>query len=77
MNDLNAHPLDSAMKHFIKVNGLINLIKRNVCAYPVQNGRRTGPKRPPIGFSPVASTNVGISPQNFLAISFNPFATLL
>ena len=77
MNDLNAHPLDSAMKHFIKANGLIKLIKRNVCAYPFQDGRRTGPKRPPISFSPVASINVGISPQNFLAFSFNPFATLV
>ena len=32
---------------------------------------------PPTGFSPEASTNVGFSPQNFLAFSFNPFATLV
>ena len=28
-------------------------------------------------FSPVTSTNVGISPQNFLTFSVNPFATLM
>ena len=28
-------------------------------------------------FSPVTSTNVGISPKNFLTCSFNPFVTLL
>ena len=28
----------------------------------------------PTSFSPVTSTNVGISPQNFLTFSFNPFA---
>ena len=28
-------------------------------------------------FSPIPSTNVGISPQNFLTFSFNPFATLV
>ena len=28
-------------------------------------------------FSPVTSSNVGVSPQNFLAYSFNPFATLV
>ena len=28
-------------------------------------------------FSPVTSTKVGISPQNFLAFSFNPFTTLV
>ena len=26
---------------------------------------------------PVTSTNVGISPKNFLTFSFNPFATLM
>ena len=34
-----------------------------------------GTKRP--SFSPVTSTNVGIILQNFLAFSFNPFATLV
>ena len=33
------------------------------------------PPPPPTSFSPVTSTNVGISP-NFLNFSFNPFATL-
>ena len=31
MSDFNAQPLDSAIKNFIKVNGLINLIKGNAC----------------------------------------------
>ena len=31
----------------------------------------------PTSFSPVTFTNVGISPQNFLTFSFNPFATLV
>ena len=36
------------------------------------------PKRsPPTSFSPATSTNIGISPQNFLIFSFNPFAILL
>ena len=35
-------------------------------------------KAPPAtNFSPATSTNVGISSQNFLTFSFNPFATLL
>ena len=33
-------------------------------------------QRGPLGsFSPVTSTNVGISPQNFLTFNFNPFTT--
>ena len=36
-----------------------------------------GKKVPPTSFSPVTSTNVGFSPQNLLAFSFNPFATLV
>ena len=39
-------------------------------------GREQGPKKPPASFTPVTSTNVGNSPQNFLTLSFNPFATL-
>ena len=31
------------------------------------------PPPPPTSFSPVTSTNVRISPQNFLTFSFNPF----
>ena len=35
---------------------------------------RMGAESPsPTSFSPVTSTNVGISPQNFLTFSFNPF----
>ena len=36
-----------------------------------------GAKSPPTSFSPVTSPNVGISPQNLLTFSFNPFATLV
>ena len=31
----------------------------------------------PVQDSPVTSTNIGISLQNFLIFSFNPFATLM
>ena len=42
---------------------------------PIQNG---GTKSlPPTSVSPVTSTNVEISPKNFLNFSFNPFATLV
>ena len=37
-----------------------------------------GQKAPlPYQFVPVTSTNVGISPQNFLTFSFNPIPTLV
>ena len=36
-----------------------------------------GAKRPPTSFSPVASTNVGTSRQDFMTFRFNPFATLV
>ena len=36
-----------------------------------------GAKRPPTSFSPLTSTNVGISIQNFLTFSFNPFDRLV
>ena len=44
---------------------------------PIQDGEGGGgwAKRPPTSFSPVTSTNVGISPENFLSFSFNPFVT--
>ena len=42
---------------------------------PIQDGG--GPKGPSTSFSPITSTNVGISPQNVLTFSFNPFATLV
>ena len=38
---------------------------------PIQDGGSL-----PTSFSPVTSTHVGISPQNFLIFSFNHFATL-
>ena len=48
---------------------------------PIQDGgvgRGGQTPHPPTGFfSSVTSANVGISPQNFLTFSFNPFATLL
>ena len=36
-----------------------------------------GKKAPPTSFSPVTSTNVRISPNNYLTFSFNLFATLV
>ena len=36
-----------------------------------------GQKGPPISFSTLTSTNVGISTQIFLTFSFNPFAILV
>ena len=39
---------------------------------PIQKGHPTRY----ISFLPVTSTNVGISPQNLLTFSLNPFATL-
>ena len=36
-----------------------------------------GCKQAPSSYSPVASANIGISPQNFLTFSFNSFATLV
>ena len=39
--------------------------------------RGGGAKRPPTSFCPVTSTNVGFSPQNFLAFNFNHFVTLV
>ena len=44
---------------------------------PVQDGGGGGQKGPPTSFSSVTSTNVGISPQNILTFSFNPFHTLV
>ena len=43
---------------------------------PIQDGGGAA-KWSPTSFSPVTSTNVGTSPQNFLTFSFNPFATLV
>ena len=38
---------------------------------------RGGGKKSPSDFSPVTSTNMGISLKNFLTFSFNPFTTLV
>ena len=42
---------------------------------PIQGGG--GQKCSPTSFSPVTSTNVGISPKNVLTFSFNPFDRLV
>ena len=42
---------------------------------PVQDGG--GKKAAPTSFSPATSRNVGMGPKNFLAFSFNHFATLV
>ena len=45
---------------------------------PIQDGLGWGgQKGPPTSFSPVISTNVGISLQNFLTFSLNPFDRLV
>ena len=45
---------------------------------PIQDeGVGGGQKGPPTSISHVASTNGGISPQNFLHFIFNHFATLM
>ena len=41
---------------------------------PIQYG---GQKGPPTSFSPVTSTKIGLSPQNFLTFGFNTFTTLV
>ena len=43
--------------------------------FKIGGGR--GHKGPHTSFFPVTSTNVRVSPQNFLTFSFNPFATLV
>ena len=43
---------------------------------PIQDGMG-GKKALPTNFSPVTSTNVGISPQNLLTFNFNPFDRLV
>ena len=54
-------------------NELNKLIMKQsrLCFNPIQDG---GIKKVlPTSFSPVTSTNVGMSPKNFLPFSFNPF----
>ena len=52
-------------------------IVSNFRVYPIQDGWEVGQKDPPTSFSPVTSTNVGISSQNVLTFSFNPFDRLV
>ena len=44
---------------------------------PIQDGGGSGKNLPPTSFSPVTSTNAGISAPNFLILSFSPFVTLV
>ena len=44
---------------------------------PIQDGGRRWQKDSPTSFSPVTSTNLGLSPQNILTFSFNLFATVV
>ena len=48
----------------------------NLCFLPY-SGWGQGQKDPPTNFCPVTSTNVGISPKNFLTFSYNPFDRLV
>ena len=48
-----------------------------ICINPIQDGGGGRQKGPPTSFSPVTSTNVELSPQNFLTFSFNTFATVV
>ena len=64
-------------------NSKINMIKNNnklfqrVSTVFRMKGGRGGKKDLPTNFSPVTSTNVGISPKIFLTFSFNIYATLM
>ena len=54
-------------------------IEKNILIYfnPIQDGGGGGGKKaPPTSFSPLTSTDVGISPQNFLTFIFDPFPAL-
>ena len=44
---------------------------------PIQDGGWGAKNAPCTSFPLVTSTNTGISPENFLNFSFNPFATLV
>ena len=66
---------------FTKAAGLIKKRIQRRC-FPVEIAKfltlfRWGQKSPATSFSPVTSTNVGISLQNLLTFSFNPFAALV
>ena len=57
-----------AQKTVIILNGLMLHFMPNI-VNPIQDGG----KGPPTSFYPVTSTNVGISPKNFLPFSFATF----
>ena len=57
-------------------------IEKNILIYfnPIQDGGGGGgggKKAPPNSFYPLTSTDVGISPQNFLTFIFDPFPALV
>ena len=57
---------------------LLGDVLENMFLNPIQywdRGGRGG--EPTTSFPPITSTNVEISPQNFLIFSFNPFVTLV
>ena len=56
-------------------NNLNWLHAKKLSLNPTQNGGK-GQKGPPTSFSPVTSTNLGISSQNFPTFSFKPLPHL-
>ena len=71
--DSNLNELMNLADFFYKV------IHKKATSYfnPIQDWGEGGQKSLPTSFSPVTSTNVGISRQNFVTFSFNPFDKLL
>ena len=55
----------------------VNIIKVLTIFILPYSGWGEDKKAPPTSFSPLTSTNVGISPQNFLTFSFNTFSSLV
>ena len=72
MNNISEMLLNIIFRKYVSASQGLN---------PIQDGGdggRGGQKGPPPTiFSPVTSTNVGLSPQNFLTFSFNPFPRLV
>ena len=59
-------------------NFILLFVYRVVLSFnPIQDEGGVEQKGLSTSFSPVISTNLGISPQNFLTFSFNPLATLV
>ena len=71
--------LESVSKNVELLQQNSSYLQEELTSNPIQMGGRGGgeQKVPRTSFSPVTSTNVEISPQNFLTFSFNPFATLV